>query len=110
MSKKRVECHGKIEDGEITMLEQVWGFNEFAKYGTKDEEEYRRQVMEMNRTDLEKHARKVGVIIVESSARLQESLFKAFRQYSGSLSRPKQPKQSKTSLSKEVRKILAEGK
>lgn len=113
MSKKTqkpiLETHGKDETVPTT-LEQIWGFNEMARYGTLDENEYRRQVQEMNRPDLESHARRVGVIIVESSARLQESLVKEFRSYVSLLRKPVNSIKSNPDISEEVRKILAEGR
>lgn len=110
-SKAPIEANGKIEDGQPTMLEQVWGYNELARYGTLKEEEYNAVIMDMNRPELESHARKLGVMIVESSARLQENLRKEFRQYIASLRRPNNPspKSSKADVD-EVKKILSDGR
>jgi hypothetical protein len=110
--KKLTESHGKVEGSQPTMLEQVWGFNELSKYGTLDEAEYKQRLDEMNRTDLETHARKIGVVIVESSARLQDKLLQEFRNYVFYLRKPapKVQTQSQGKVSDEVRRILAEGK
>jgi len=96
MKKKKqiIEVTGKIDgkekiEKEPTMLEQIWGFNELAKYGTNNEEEYSKKLNEMTRTDLETHARKVGVVILESTDRLKESLKKEFRSYYIYLYKPK---------------------
>ena len=113
MSKKvKIETHGKIE-GAPTTLEQVWGFNEYAKYGTLDEEEYSAQVVEMNRTDLETHARKVGVVVVESTARLRDNLVREFRRYVTYLRKPETKAVDSTShptIPDDIKKILAEGR
>lgn len=108
--KPLVETHGAIEQMQPTLLEQVWGgFNELSKYGTMDEDEYNAQITDMNRPDLEAHARRVGVVIVESSERLRGKLLNEFRNYKFSLQRPAQPKGPQI-VSAEVRKILAEGR
>jgi hypothetical protein len=111
MKEQYIETHGKIE-GEPTTLDQVWGgFNEFSKYGTIKEPEYQSQLDEMNRTDLERHARNLGVIIVESSARLKDKLVLEFRRYVSQLRRPVEDgPPSKPDINDEVKKILAEGR
>jgi hypothetical protein len=107
--KELKETHGKVE-GAPTTLEQIWGFNELAKYGTLDEAKYKEQVDEMNRTDLETHARRVGVVIVESSIRLKENLLKEFKNYVFYLRKPATQAKTQPELSKEVKKILSEGR
>jgi hypothetical protein len=109
MSEQLIETHGKIE-GQPTTLEQIWGFNENARYGTLEEEEYTKQVHEMSRSELEAHARRVGVVIVESSARLQDKLIREFRSYVSLLRKPQTVKKPESFPSDDVRKILAEGR
>lgn len=110
--KPIIESHGKEELTQPTLLEQVWGFNELAKYGTVNEADYQRQIDEMNRTDLEDHARRVGVVVVESTARLKGELIKAFANYVYYLRKPapKPPKAENGKINDEVRRILAEGR
>lgn len=109
--KPVVEAHGKEDSTQPTLLEQVWGFNDLSKYGTLDEAAYQRQLDEMNRTDLESHARKVGVIVVESTARLKGELVRAFANYVYYLRKPAPTAPtSKTEVTDEVRRILAEGR
>lgn len=107
--KPLIETHGKVDNTQPTTLEQIWGFNELAKYGTTDEAVYAEQLQNMNRTDLEAHARRVGEVIVEDSSRLRERLVRSFRAYVASLRRPVLPKQE-INLTPEVKKILAEGR
>ena len=92
------------------MLEQIWGFNEHAKYGTLDESEYEKTLANMNRSDLEAHARKLGVVILESSERLQNKLRQEFKNYILSLRRPANPNKPVTTADADVKKILAEGR
>lgn len=108
--KKQIETHAKV-DGPPTNLEQVFGFNEYAKYGTLDESVYVKRLNEMNRSDLEAHARKMGLIIVESSERLRGKLLQEFRNYVTYLHKPVQPvQQQPQKISEEARKVLAEGR
>lgn len=108
--KPIIETHGKVE-GKPTTLEQVWGFNDLAKYGTRDETTYRSQIDEYNRTDLEQHARRVGVVIVESTARLKEKLVTEFKSYHSLLNKPMSDiPLAKGEVSNEVKRILAEGR
>jgi hypothetical protein len=88
--KPMIETHGKVEEPrtEPTMLEQVWGFNDLARYGTRDEAEYRQQLDEMNRVELEHHSRKLGILIVESSYRLKDRLVVEFNKYYNQLNKP----------------------
>jgi hypothetical protein len=107
--KQFTETHGKVE-GAPTTLEQVWGYNELSKYGTLDENAYKQQVIEMNRTDLESHARRIGIVIVESSERLKENLIKEFKNYVIYLRKPITEAKSQPQLPPEVKKILSEGR
>lgn len=107
--KKIIETHGKLENGQLTRLEQIWGFNELARYGTLSEDDYKKSLESMGRADLETHARKLGVVVVESSARLQHKLLQEFKNYKLSLCRPDNPL-PQTNSSKEVHKILQEGR
>lgn len=105
-----IETHGKVEEEgkEYTMLEQVWGFNEMSKYGTKDEAEYLQQLDDMNRLELESHARRVGVVCIDSSVRLKEKLVNEFNKYYTYLQKPvvnKQPVDK--SVEAQVRRLLA---
>ena len=71
----------------------------------------------MSRADLESHARKLGVVVVESS-RLRDKLLHEFDVYTASLQDPAKlvtgsviRNGSKTKApSEEIRKILAEGR
>jgi hypothetical protein len=108
------QTHGKVDDEkrQPTTLEQVWGgFNEMARYGTLDEQEYEQQLKEMNLTDLHAHARKLGFVPVDSVERLRGNLMREFRSYAAYLSKPVPDKKTKPkNPSKEIDKILAEGR
>ena len=110
-NKKVLETTGKVEDFQPTTLEQLWGFDSMSRYGTTKEEEYNAQLTQMTRADLETHAKKQGVVLLETNARLIDACLKEFRVYVSSLQKPKQPKnQSKEDASPEVQRILNEGR
>lgn len=110
--KKQIEVHGKVESPDLkpTTLEQVWGYNEMSRYGTKSESEYEQSLLGMNRPELESQARKMGVVVVENSERIRGKLIAEFRQHFASLQKPVNPPAYPQKISDEVRKILAEGR
>ena len=112
MSKKKIiETTGKEESLEPTTLEQIFGYNEMARYNTMNASEYEARLLEMNRTDLESEARRVGAIIVEDTTRLRNNLAKEFNGYVASLRKPKSTTNKMTKpLSKAAQAILNEGR
>jgi hypothetical protein len=110
--KHEIQAHGKIENNnQPTLLEQVWGYNELSKYGTLDETEYVTKLADMNRSDLENHARTLGVVVVESTARLRDKLIGEFRQYTSLLHKPAPAEHLKGGKPDAAAlKILAEGR
>ena len=88
--KHVIETHGQVDTltTQPTMLEQVWGYNDLSRYGTKDPQVYGAELDGMTRSDLENHARQKGEVIVESTARLKEKLLTRFRSYVALLDKP----------------------
>ena len=105
------QTHGKVEEKNTTpsTLEQVWGDTGETKYGTMDEKEYVAHMKELNHTDLQLHASKVGIIPVQSREMLQRRLLKEFQKHVVSYKRPGGNK-SAPKLSKKAKDILAEGR
>jgi len=109
--KSVIETHGKVETPkfEPTTLEQVWGVTDMTKYGTSSEAEYNNRLSNMTRSDLEAHARQLGVIITLDSHRLKDKLLAEFRSYNAMLHKPAvnhpRPNPNEAAL-----KVLAEGK
>ena len=113
--KPLIEANGKIESAtpktQPMMLEQVWGgYNELARYNTTDAREYESKLNEMTRSDLENHARKLGVMVCESSLRLKDKLRQEFSNYITTIRRPYEDPKKPIIATDEVRKILAEGR
>lgn len=109
--KQQIQTNGRIENAEITTLEAVWGNNDLAKYGTLNEDKYREEINAMNRSDLDDHARRVGITIPEKIDHLKTNLLRQFRVYVASLQQPPAPTSTKPfEMSKDIERILAEGK
>lgn len=110
--KQIIETHGKVEDAKFqpTLLEQVWGNDFNSRYGTLDEAEYTAKVDGMTRTDLEAHARMMGVVITESSLRLKDKLVGEFRNYVALVRKPVSPVSPTIKVSDAAKKVLAEGR
>lgn len=106
--KKIIETHGKEESFEPTTLDEIMGYNPLSRYNTLEGSVYEEKLKEMNRTELEDEARRVGSFIVEDTVRLRENLYTEFNSYVTSLRRPKNVTRP-ISLSKEAEKILKEG-
>jgi hypothetical protein len=103
------QVHGKTEEAAPSTLNQVWGDDGVWKYKTMDVEKYKQQLDEYNLTDLQRHASKIGIIPVESRARLQDSLMREFKKHISAYNIPNDPPQTEN-ISEEAMKILKEGR
>lgn len=111
--QQMIETHGQEETSpkkQPTSLEQVWGFDGMEKFGTSDEGQYNKRLEDMNRPELETHARMMGVVIVESSSRLKDKLMTEFRQHQSLLNKPASTAHPTIKVSEAAMKVLAEGK
>lgn len=112
--KKKIQnltqTHAKVATSQLTNLDQIWGFNESARYGTIDPDIYAGKLREMTRADLENHARAVGCLVVEDSERLRKELLKMFHGYISSLKKPSPVAPGMTKISPEAQKVLNEGR
>tara|TARA_Y100000593_G_scaffold20135_1_gene40393 strand:- start:5186 stop:5551 length:366 start_codon:yes stop_codon:yes gene_type:complete len=103
------QAHGKEENNTPSSLDQVWGDTGLSKYKTLDEGEYLGQLDEFNKTDLQAHATKVGLIPIDNTTELKKRLLKEFRKHTAKYSIPPNHVKS-TTLDAEAMKILSEGK
>jgi hypothetical protein len=115
--KKIIETHGKVEEVQAptakfqpTTLDQVWGFDGLSRYGTDNEDVYRKRVESMTRADLETHARQMGVVISENSLILRDKLMTDFRQNVALARRPIDGPRRPESVTEAAKKVLAEGR
>jgi len=104
------QAHGKDSDTAPRTLDQIWGDDGVWKYNTMNVDKYKTQLDEYNLTDLQRHASKLGIIPVESRARLQETLLKEFRKHISNYNVPADDKDQVREVSDEVSKILREGR
>jgi hypothetical protein len=110
MSKKKLmESTGKEETFEPTNLDQIMGYNQLSRYNTAEASSYEESLKEMNRTDLEEEARRVGVVILEDTQRLRLSLAKEFTVFFDAIRKPRHISKP-IKISKDVEKILKEGR
>lgn len=100
------QTHGKVENP-IT-LEQVWGDDGLSKYGTMDAEKYADYVSNLNKSDLQKHAVKIGLVPIDDRTTLIARLKKEFTKHTVKYSTKTLPQ--KKNISKEAKDILAEGR
>ena len=110
--KELSQAHGKLEseNAQPTTLDQIWGDTGLSKYKTLDLDKYQEQLNEFNKTDLQAHATKMGLIPVDSTVELKKRLVREFKKHVSKYeAMPHQPKGDEP-LSKKAIKILAEGK
>lgn len=111
MKKKKItQIHGKVEDFKPTTLDQVWGGTGASKYKTLELDKYKESLAEMNLSDLQAHAIKIGIIPSDSRDLIIKKLLKEFTLYSNEFKHPINNTKLPVKLSKEALKILAEGK
>ena len=109
------QVHGKEEKPQPTTLDQIWGDTGLWKYNTMEIEEYQTELRELNKTDLQAHATKIGLIPVDSKEMLTKRLLREFKRHVSSYNLPvdKTPNARRNdlkSVSEKVKSILAEGR
>jgi hypothetical protein len=105
------QSHGKEEHFQPTTLDQIWGDDGTSKYSTTDEEEYKEELDEMNKTDLESHATSLGILPAGDRVRLEERLVYEFQRHFNKYRMPNDANSTTNAdVPDHVRKILEEGK
>jgi hypothetical protein len=101
------QTHGKVERA-IT-LDQVWGDTGTNKYGTLDPKKYEDHINNLNKSDLQAHATKVGLVPIDDRNTLISRLKKEFNKHVSIFSQAKVDKKiNKTSQT--AKDILSEGR
>ena len=108
--KNLSQTHGKEEKFEPTTLDQIWGDDGSSVYGTMEETNYQGKIDEMNLSDLQAHASRVGIIPIDNRQTLRERLLREFRKHVSAYKKPKSPSVPELHLNKEVMGILSEGR
>jgi hypothetical protein len=108
-----LQIDGKAQDHGSQMpgtLDQIMN-ESMATYSARSSEEYISQLAEMNQTDLQSHAYKVGLIPIEDRKVLVERLTQEFRAWASRQApvNTQNTTVNSSNISDEVRKILREG-
>jgi 1-aminocyclopropane-1-carboxylate deaminase/D-cysteine desulfhydrase-like pyridoxal-dependent ACC family enzyme len=111
---KIIQIHGKDESSlpsnVTSSLDEILG-ERLSIYTAKNSEEYRRHLAEMNMTDLQAHAYKIGLIPTQDRKVLSDRLVNEFIKWSSRFQSPDSNVniQSITELDNKAQKILREG-
>jgi hypothetical protein len=117
--KQAHAVHGKLEPEEVTAkktyrtLDQIFGDTGLSKYQTLDSGEYESQLKEMNLSDLQNHASKLGIFPNDNRDRLTKNLLREFSLYASQyINKDNKATNSSNSkpISSAVKKILSEGR
>lgn len=103
------QTHGKLSGTENKTLDQIWGDDGSSKYNTLNEEEYKKFILDLNKSDLQSHASKLGLIPIDDRESLTKRLLSEFRKYVSVYKIPKTA-QSQVKLTKDLKNILSEGR
>ena len=105
------QAHGKVEAKFVpTTLDQIWGDDGTSLYGTNDLDTYQSKIFDMNMSDLQAHASRVGIIPVDNRNMLTDRLLREFTQHISAYRKPATAENENTSIPDKVKKILAEGR
>lgn len=101
------QTHGKVE--KPVTLDQIWGDTGKNKYGTLLLEEYEQKLNDYNKSDLQSHAVKVGLVPIDNRENLVKRLKQEFVKYVSQFKARPEVDNTKGS-SKKAKDILSEGR
>ena len=104
------QIDGKAEPSSPMTLDQIWGERGLTKYGTNNVEEYKEYLRNLNRTDMHAHAIQVGILPNDNLEILVARLEREFMRHVSSFSAPTEKPKREKKASKEIQKILSEGR
>lgn len=114
MAKKSLknlkQIDAKEETGRPTTLDQIWGDTGLQKYGTNNFDEYQAYIKSLNRSDIQNHAIKVGILPTDNHEILIARLEREFQRHVAAYQAPIEKKKDNKKISKDVQKILSEGR
>ena len=108
--KNLSQTHGKEEKFEPTTLDQIWGDDGSNVYGTMEEINYEGTLDDMNLSDLQAHASRVGIIPIDNRQTLRERLLREFRKHVSAYKKPVHAVEPPSPAAPEIMKILSEGR
>lgn len=103
------QTHGKVEDYEYKSLDQILGDDGMSEYKTLDLEKYKEHIYDLNKSDLQSHAARVGLLPVDNRELLCKRLFKEFEKHCSNYKVPKLERRE-IKLNKKAKDILSEGR
>lgn len=103
------QTHGKLENVQYKTLDQIWGDTGSGRYSTNDEKEYLNIISEMNKSDLQAHANKIGLVPIDNRELLTKRLMAEFKKFVSLYKIPK-TKENTVRLDKKAKDVLSEGK
>ena len=113
MPRKKIEelsqTHGKLEDSQYKTLDQIWGDDGSSKYKTLNLDDYLNYLSELNKSDLQDHAKKIGLVPVDNRETLTTRLASEFKKYMSMFRLPKNST-NLVNLDKQSKDVLSEGK
>lgn len=115
MAKKKLnlnemnQAHGKDENKDsVQSLDQLWGDDGMSKYKTLDLMEYTSNLAEMNKSDLQNHAAKLGLVPIDSREILVKRLVSEFKKHTTKYQPVRKPQAKDDSKEAKVRKLLSD--
>ncbi len=108
--KNLKQIDAKEETGRPTTLDQIWGDTGLQKYGTNDFQEYQLYLKNLNRSDIQNHALKVGIMPTDNHEILIARLEREFQRHVATYQAPPENKKNNKKISKDAQKILSEGR
>jgi hypothetical protein len=104
------QIDAKAENGKPTTLDQIWGDTGLQKYGTNNFDEYKAHIRSLNRSDIQSHAVKIGILPIDNYEILVARLEREFQRHVAAYQAPSDNKQKQKKISKDVQRILSEGR
>jgi len=105
------QTHAKVEKKfEPTTLDQIWGDDGASEYGTLDYQSYQEKIFDMNMSDLQAHASRVGIVPIDNRNMLTDRLLREFGKHVSSFRKPVEDLGEQQNISKKIKDILAEGR
>lgn len=104
------QTHGHVETNCPTTLDQIWGDDGTGRYRGADEEAYIYELEGMNRTDLQMHAHKMGLLPIDNRGQLMKRLIREYKKHHHKYAEPPKIDRAGTDIPDDVLKILREGR
>ena len=115
MAKKKLkldeihQAHGKDESTDtVQSLDQLWGDDGLSRYKTLNVTEYTEELAGMNKTDLQNHAAKLGLVPVDSREILVKRLVAEFKRHVTRYEKVRKPEVKDDNKEAKVRKLLSD--